>query len=333
MARYIIIGAGAIGAVLAAQLEQAGIGQVLVGRGKNIETIRTRGVELIQRDVARTVKVQTATSPSEVTLLPDDVLVAATKVQDLPEVFASWAWQPVTFATHTGTASQLPLVTLQNGLAADRMALRYFAKVLGGTILTPSQHLTPGQVRVGTEDAIGVITLGLMPRGVDQQVAAVAADFRRAQYLVQESPDVGRWKAAKLLYSVRNGLEVLSGDPEQVQELGRRLVAEAQQVFSAAGIAVADPATERDQDLSRFRIDQHTGVHPGQQSTWQSFTRGSSSEVDYLNGEIVQLGRLHQVPTPYNAALQQELGMAAANHEAPGLRDVSAVFTRVQLLS
>ncbi len=29
-----------------------------------------------------------------------------------------------------------------------------------------------------------------------------------------------------------------------------------------------------------------SGIKPGQPSTWQSFTRGTSSEVDYLNGEI-----------------------------------------------
>jgi 2-dehydropantoate 2-reductase len=39
-------------------------------------------------------------------------------------------------------------------------------------------------------------------------------------------------------------------------------------------------------------------------STWQSFARGSdSTEVDWLNGEIVLLGRLHGVPTPMNDLL------------------------------
>ena len=45
-------------------------------------------------------------------------------------------------------------------------------------------------------------------------------------------------------------------------------------------------------------------------SSWQSLARGTGSiEADYLNGEIVLLGRLHGVATPVNAALQR-----LANH-------------------
>jgi len=38
-------------------------------------------------------------------------------------------------------------------------------------------------------------------------------------------------------------------------------------------------------------------------STLQSLRRGSSSELDYLNGEIVTLGERIGRPTPYNAGL------------------------------
>ena len=38
-------------------------------------------------------------------------------------------------------------------------------------------------------------------------------------------------------------------------------------------------------------------------STYQSVIRGSPTEVDFLNGEIVALGQRVGVPTPYNARL------------------------------
>ena len=38
-------------------------------------------------------------------------------------------------------------------------------------------------------------------------------------------------------------------------------------------------------------------------STLQSLQRGSSSELDYLNGEIVSLGKRIGRPTPYNTGL------------------------------
>ena len=55
-----------------------------------------------------------------------------------------------------------------------------------------------------------------------------------------------------------------------------------------------------------------TGQDRGGGSTWQSLARGTGSiEVDYLNGEIVWLGRQHGVPTPAN-----ELARRVANDMA-----------------
>ncbi len=49
-------------------------------------------------------------------------------------------------------------------------------------------------------------------------------------------------------------------------------------------------------------------------SSWQSLARGTGNiETDFLNGEIVLLGRLHGIPTPANLTLQR-----LANHLASG---------------
>jgi 2-dehydropantoate 2-reductase len=43
--------------------------------------------------------------------------------------------------------------------------------------------------------------------------------------------------------------------------------------------------------------------------------------VDYLNGEIVHLGRLHEVPTPANALLQTTVRRMALEGREPGTVD------------
>ena len=59
------------------------------------------------------------------------------------------------------------------------------------------------------------------------------------------------------------------------------------------------------------------GEMRGGGSSWQSLARGTRSiEADYLNGEIVTLGRLHGVPTPANA-LMQRIANAQARVGAP----------------
>lgn len=54
-------------------------------------------------------------------------------------------------------------------------------------------------------------------------------------------------------------------------------------------------------------------------SSWQSLQRDTGNiEADYLNGEIVLLGRTHGVSTPVNELLQRRARQAAENNTAPG---------------
>ena len=53
-------------------------------------------------------------------------------------------------------------------------------------------------------------------------------------------------------------------------------------------------------------------------SSWQSLARRPGSiESDYLNGEIVLLGRLHGVPTPVNTVLQRIANRLAVTGTPP----------------
>ena len=52
-------------------------------------------------------------------------------------------------------------------------------------------------------------------------------------------------------------------------------------------------------------------------------------EVDYLNGEIVLLARLHGVPTPVNELLQRATHEAAAAGTAPGSIPAADLLARL----
>ena len=87
----------------------------------------------------------------------------------------------------------------------------------------------------------------------------------------------------------------------------------------AAGIdfASADEDKER-----RGRPDaacgRSNGEFRGGGSSWQSLARGTGSiETDYLNGEIVMLGRMHGVPTPANELMQRVANEQARAGAAP----------------
>ena len=80
--------------------------------------------------------------------------------------------------------------------------------------------------------------------------------------------------------------------------------AEGRAVLEAAGIPhVAEEISDVEGRWRRWGVRDIDGRRRAGSSTWQSLARGTGAlETDYLNGEIVLLGRLHGVPTPINAA-------------------------------
>lgn len=88
--------------------------------------------------------------------------------------------------------------------------------------------------------------------------------------------------------------------------IGERAAAEGEACLAAAGIdaATAEEDAARRGDLLQLHPVAGQGRSGG--SSWQSLARHADSiETDYLNGEVVLLGRLHHVPTPVNALLQR----------------------------
>jgi 2-dehydropantoate 2-reductase len=130
-----------------------------------------------------------------------------------------------------------------------------------------------------------------------------------------------RWKYRKLVNNLGNAVQALCGrelDGAEVRVALDRLADEADTVFAAAGI---DPVTDEEDEVRRA---DHLQLRPiGDEpraggSTWQSLTRGSGIETDFLNGEIALLGRLHGVPTPANALIQELMADAARRRLRPG---------------
>lgn len=327
MTRYVVIGAGAAGGALAAQLHAADIPHVLVARGETLAAIRDRGLTFRRPSGTRTVPVTVVGGPDEVELTSDDVLVLTTKAQHAETAVQQWAWRPVDGGASTA-AESLPLLTLQNGLETERAALRRFAIVYGVSIWLPGHHVRPGDVTNGGPDRIGTAWIGPHPHGTtdDARLAAIADDFERLEIVTQVVDDILRWKAAKLLGNLTNALDVLAGaEGDELDRAKAALEAEAREVLAAEGIEPADYATEITVDRGQAPVEVDDYV-PGNKSTWQSLARGAGSvETDFLNGEIVLLGRLHGIKTPVNARLQALVSSAATEADAIGrhsLRDL-----------
>ena len=191
--------------------------------------------------------------------------------------------------------------------------------------MCPSDHLEPGVVGHYSAPSAGILDVGRYPSGSDVQAEELAAAFESAGFASVARPDVMRWKYSKLRMNLANAVEALfpSGDGVDLFMAAR---AEASACFEAAGIDCATEAEDKERRGDLVSMRRVNGERRGGGSSWQSLARGLGSiEADYLNGEIVMLGRLHGVPTPVNAALQRLANEHARKGTAPGTVPVDAV--------
>lgn len=292
--RYVIVGAGAIGAALGGLLAAVGRDVVLVARGAHLEALRSEGLQLALPDRQLNLALP-AVSLEELRVQPGDVLVLAVKSQQTASVLAQLA------------GASAPVVCAQNGISNEDEALRYFADVHGVCVNVPAEHLEPGRVAASGSPLSGVLRFGRYPHGSTDLDRGMAGDFAAAGFGTAVSDDVMAWKRAKLLSNVGNALEVLvsSGSSEDVREVHERASAEASSCFVAADLSLTPDDEYEAQLAGRYHSARVAGRERGGGSTWQSIRRGQGSvETDFLNGEIVRLGRLHGVPTPVNARIQ-----------------------------
>jgi len=327
--RYVIYGAGAIGSGIGGHLFRTGHDVVLVARPAHVERIRTEGLRLVTPQETYQLRVPAVASAAEVGFrdgnggatgkgangeeASKDVVLLCVKAQDTDRSLAE-------IRAAGGDPQTLPIFACQNSITNEPAALRYFRRVYGGLVVVTGVFLEPGVVHNPVRGNAGVLEVGCYPSGVDALSEEVAAALTKASYASHANPQIMEAKGAKMLGNLGNAMGAITdgkGDSKAFMEAVRQ---EALACFRVAGI----PCESRESFDARMK--ESRGVNelpPGVRnlgSTWQSMVRQRGEvETDYLNGEIVRLGRVHGIPTPHNEVLQEVASTMAARGDTPGM--------------
>ncbi len=322
--RFTIFGAGAIGGVIGGRLFESGHDVQLVARGAHAEAIRRDGLTVRSPDGDVTVPVPVVDSSDGLEglhLAPDDVVIVAVK---------SDATVSVIDALARVAPPSIHVVCAQNGVENERVALRSFASVLAMCVMMPAEHLEPGVVVAYSSPIPGLLDVGRFPVGVDDVSEQLAAALTGAGFESIARPDIMRWKYAKLLMNLGNVIEAASGIEGRGLELASLARREARRCYEAAGVAFASGEEDRERRGDKLSIGEIDGAPRGGGSTWQSLARSTGRiETDFLNGEIVLLGRLHGVPTPVNERLVRLGHELVETGASPGSIDPDELAARL----
>lgn len=309
--RYVIYGAGATGGVIGARLAQQGRDVVLIARGRHLAAIQADGLTLRTPKETVRLEIPAAAHPGELTYSDDDAVVLAMKTQDTVE-----ALEELRAAAGDG----VPVICAQNGVTAEREALRRFRSVYGMILRFPGMLLEPGVVANYEPEGGGEMEIGRYPAGVDALVEEVARDLTACGFDGQTEADIMRWKHEKLLINVGSALAGVFGPGPHTAEIRQRLVAETRSCLEAAGFDLPTPEeAARLGRQPRYDWGEIEGAPPFASSLWQGIQRGlRTAETDYINGEVALLGALHGVEAPYNRALNLLANRCAREGIEPG---------------
>ena len=320
--RFVIYGAGAVGGTIGARLFQHGHEVLLIARGAHHDAIKATGLTFVTPIESVTLPIPVVSHPSEITFSPDDVVILTMKSQH--------TWDAL-LSLRAAAGTDVPVICCQNGVANERMAIRLFERVYGMVVMLPANHFEAGVVECNSTSKSGILDTGCYPKGKDALITAIAKTIDGSNCSSFVDEDVMRWKYKKLFRNLNNSLQALCEMNEATLPISSMLHAEALSVYEAAGINSAGDEEEKERRSDFVTMKPIGGKRRVGGSSWQSLMNSKGDiESDYMNGEIVLLGRMNGVATPANTVLQNLAMQAARENWEPGRMQAKAIMSQIQ---
>jgi 2-dehydropantoate 2-reductase len=326
--RYVVFGAGAVGAAVGGLLTRAGSRVICVARPAYAEALsrgillkKEDGEDLYLKSDAVTAAADLSPEAGDFVLLTTKSQATETAIEELFEVYGAG----------------VPIVCLQNGVRNEEIAARRFATVYAGLVFLSAVQLEPSVISLPQG---GTVAIGCYPVGVDDASRDLCADLSRAGLEATASAHVMAMKWGKLVANLNNATTTITGywleqamsDPD-MRALMLEVREEGLAVLDAARIEVEPPADEpspiRIREMTQklrqpFRPRDDFESLPEERRTyssmWQDLYLGrKSNEAEFLNGEIVTRGEKLAIPTPYNSTLLEVVNRMFDEGLAPGL--------------
>lgn len=279
--QIIVLGAGAIGSTYGALLSK-GNDVTLIGNKTHVKHIQMHGLDLID-ERKQNFKLIAKTEINQIH--PNTLILLSTKTQDsIP------ALKQIKSILRTDSA----ILVLQNGLGIE-FAVKEIAgktEVFRGVTEIAAEFLAPGKIRYWNGKTI------LAESKSANEVAGIFTNVG-LETCISEKMNEEIWRKLILncvvnplsaLFQVRNN-EILD---KQLEWVRWEIVHECAAVAKEAGVDIF---------LNPSKIDNKIRCYHNFSSMCQDILKRKKTEIDFLNGEIVKLGKKHNISTPVNQTI------------------------------
>ncbi|MFX1300723.1 MAG: ketopantoate reductase family protein [Promethearchaeota archaeon] len=280
-----ILGAGAIGSAYGAFLSQ-NIPVTLVGRPAHMNAIKEKGLELIG-DGAGTYS-KNITPITLIDKIPSKtLLLVAVKAIDLEESLTSIV--PL-------IQEDTVLLLLQNGLGIEEIARKVTngkGTIIRGVVGMGAEMVEPGRIKV-------CLNFTFFDSDEDSKQVAKLFQTSGLDVTISNSFQTELWRKVTI-NCYTNPLSAILHVPTatlaspKLSEIQLRVVEECIAIGAAEGVKI---------DLSLIQVmNQNLPRYTNLTSMLQDIERGRKTEIDFLNGKMVELGKKHDIPTPVNECI------------------------------
>jgi len=302
-----VIGAGAIGSLVAGYLKCKQKDVLLVGTAASVEAIKTGGLSIsgVRGDFKVEIDIVSRLDR------PCDLAVLAVKTQDVERAIKD----------NSAFLKDSAVLTTQNGVQADNIVSRLILKekIISSIVMFGSTCIEPAKVVHNFE---GSWIIGRVFSANDKDLQATAAILGEI-FPVVVTGNIQGMKYLKIFVNANNCIPALLGMSMQdafadtnVSRISIAIWLEGFNIITKAGIrlvSLPDFPLERLAKLLSLPVLEAAKIFSGIMvnlskeplygSILQSIKRGRPSEIDYINGEFANIARQNGIDAPLNVKL------------------------------
>ena len=317
--KYAVIGLGAIGSIIGGLLTKSGEDVVLIGKKNQVETIGQKGFRI--DGFNGSIIVENVHASTDLSLLSDvDAVIICVKSQDT---------QNLANDLKKYVNKSALLISLQNGIRNLKILRDTTGnKAVSGAILFNAFYTRPGEAEI-------TIKGGLLLEADDSsydKVNRLVNSLKKEGLKSKIVDDIEGYAWNKLIVNLQNALTALTGQTIRgsiVDKDSRAILIatmkEGLNVVEKSGIPLKTlPDIDPRKTIRRLSLFNSTILNIGSRlmkikgnartSMWQSLSRGRPTEIDFINGEIVNLAMMNNLKAPINTKLLELVKKAEKTH-------------------
>lgn len=327
--KVVILGAGAVGSVLGGLLALRKHDVLLVCREAHADAItENNGLRLRSATGDYFAQLRASETLSAADFQDDTCVFIAAKSYDTDrclEILSAVAPQDVS------------VVCFQNGVANEEKVSKQFENVYGGVCRMTCSVIQAGQASFRRH---GRIIVGRYPKGSDPVSKNLAGAFTDAGCQAVTSRNIMSDRWLKLALNTQSTLHAII-DPRDHEaneffDLKAGILEETGKVLKAGKLRAKscdgkDPSIDEViADLKRPRAQRTSSGMKVRNSTWQNlYLKRPMIENDYFHAPIIDLGREHDIPVPFNEVALEMVKKCHADKVGPETLRLSDVLRAI----